>query len=670
MLWCANSNVDYLLEAVDFTKVQWSGGKLLQFGVSGGNPLVPTFSSFDGSLSATAAAGAVGGGGDGLVTLVPGHYGGFLSLCGNNATAHRPCCTRTASGGAWDGAIACNGSVAVRRLTVWSGDSGDLFLSGPGLLPLRDGSVDWAFPALGAGGGVLKYDANLGGYGAFLVSVDPQVAALAAGVAGVETRSRYRLSLPFGAEGVALAFGDESSTPRAAAAARASVTAADLFSSVSGDAAARAAAYGRNYASAFGWADVVDLVLLGGLGSSHDGGDDASEDGLACALNASDAAAQRFVTVDGPDFAAAAAARSGAGGGAELRRRPGQCGAALDAWTTAAAARAATDGVSTGSAGAAHPVGRLPIGGALASVSSAANVSAAGAVDPSVAANDASLVVVVRTDGEAVHAVDGNFHTAWMAAAPDGNATGDDGAAVVALEIGFLRHRLTALARLDLHWGDAGAALRAFVVEARNVSGDDRGGGGDGAWFPVGGYDPALPNGPFTLAGAAVASGAAEDAVAAVTSRADPTSTVHTLLGPFPLSPSRWFRVRLLPEGGAAAAGVAALREVVAYGAQVADDGGSGGWAEVPGWDAGAGEAPIAWLSNDEGKRAEGANLALRTPKRNVSGKRVVCLWSYVHLGMRCAVRAQSPSRAACPFTPTTTTAAWASVTACPAATA
>ena len=141
-------NVQYELRSLDWSQISsYAAGKArVAFGVSGGNPIVPTFTALDASSL------------DGHTSLISPLLNGFASVDG---------CAATPSGGVWGGAAAC--SHRARRLSVWSASQGVLTLSGPGY----DGvSSDDTSPVLGANAGRLRHDAlkgSEGGYGAVVL---------------------------------------------------------------------------------------------------------------------------------------------------------------------------------------------------------------------------------------------------------------------------------------------------------------------------------------------------------------------------------------------------------------------------------------------------------------------------------------------------------------------
>ena len=119
-------NVQYLLQSVDFSRLD-PIARRVAFGASGGNPIVPTFSSRDGSLG-------------GVRSLVSPFLNGFAAIPGCNVTAPH---------GPWGGAIAC--AHRVRRLSIWTDDQGNLTLAGPGYdVPPHD-----VPPVLSANAGIL-----------------------------------------------------------------------------------------------------------------------------------------------------------------------------------------------------------------------------------------------------------------------------------------------------------------------------------------------------------------------------------------------------------------------------------------------------------------------------------------------------------------------------------
>ena len=115
-----------------------TGKARVAFGASGGNPIVPTFTSFDTSLG-------------GHVSLISPLLDGFASVDG---------CAATDAAGVWGGATAC--SHRARRLSLWSAAQGELTLSGPGYAGVAS---DDSSPVLGANAGVLRHDGLRGAGG-------------------------------------------------------------------------------------------------------------------------------------------------------------------------------------------------------------------------------------------------------------------------------------------------------------------------------------------------------------------------------------------------------------------------------------------------------------------------------------------------------------------------
>ena len=99
-------------------------------GVEQGNPIAPIFVAKDSSL-------------DGLSSIVSPLLNGFGQVPGCSGPHPK-----------WDGGWACGQDVAIRRLTIWAPDMGDLQLVGPGYLV----EPDWSDPVLGSNGGVLHFD--------------------------------------------------------------------------------------------------------------------------------------------------------------------------------------------------------------------------------------------------------------------------------------------------------------------------------------------------------------------------------------------------------------------------------------------------------------------------------------------------------------------------------
>ena len=123
-----------LLEDVDMSRIVRSPGEpehLVTFlGTGKGNPLAPIFLARDSSL-------------DGLSSIVSPLLNGFGLVPGCSGPHEK-----------WDGGWACGQEVAVRRLTIWAPDMGNLQLIGPGYLV----EPDWSDPVLGSNGGVLHWD--------------------------------------------------------------------------------------------------------------------------------------------------------------------------------------------------------------------------------------------------------------------------------------------------------------------------------------------------------------------------------------------------------------------------------------------------------------------------------------------------------------------------------
>lgn len=117
----ASCNVNYWLRRVDFSQVP-SGRTLVQFGVSGGNPIVPIFTTFDDSLNASGyRSGSSGSGAGGARTLVSGRLSGWTDIEG--------CVPAKEFYGAdvYAGGTLCDDRVAVRRLSIYSPiDQGDV----------------------------------------------------------------------------------------------------------------------------------------------------------------------------------------------------------------------------------------------------------------------------------------------------------------------------------------------------------------------------------------------------------------------------------------------------------------------------------------------------------------------------------------------------------------
>ena len=129
--------VQYLLAGIDWTK--HTSKKRIQFGISGGNPITPTFISFDDSLG-------------GARTVVSRHLDGF------EAEGCKP------AGPLYDDGYACD--FAVRRLNVFAADLDDLFIEGPGYTEVKP---VWSSPVLGSNRGQMHWDRLRGvdkrGYG-------------------------------------------------------------------------------------------------------------------------------------------------------------------------------------------------------------------------------------------------------------------------------------------------------------------------------------------------------------------------------------------------------------------------------------------------------------------------------------------------------------------------
>jgi hypothetical protein len=134
-------NAQYLLRNVTYDLTDPEQSRITQFGVSGGNPVLPSFHSFDDSLL-------------GARSLVSKHLNGFADV---------PTCEKR-SDRVWDGGYACQ--QPVRRLQIWSPDQGNLRLDGPGLSVTN---ARESFPARMQNNGWLKYNRG-GGYGAVVVA--------------------------------------------------------------------------------------------------------------------------------------------------------------------------------------------------------------------------------------------------------------------------------------------------------------------------------------------------------------------------------------------------------------------------------------------------------------------------------------------------------------------
>ena len=123
-----------LLEDVDLSGIVRVPGEpehMITFlGVEQGNPIAPIFVAKDSSL-------------DGLSSIVSPLLNGFGQVPGCSGPHPK-----------WDGGWACGQDVAIRRLTIWAPDMGDLQLIGPGYLV----EPDWSHPVLGSNGGVLHFD--------------------------------------------------------------------------------------------------------------------------------------------------------------------------------------------------------------------------------------------------------------------------------------------------------------------------------------------------------------------------------------------------------------------------------------------------------------------------------------------------------------------------------
>lgn len=126
----AQCNVEILIEETTFDGVlaDWEGNtKYTFFGSSGGNPIAPIFLSKDNSLG-------------GHQAVVSHYLDGFANV---------PGCSYEYL---YDGYVCDN--VAIRRLTIWAPDMGDITLRGKGY----DVAPNFDFPVYGANGGILKYN--------------------------------------------------------------------------------------------------------------------------------------------------------------------------------------------------------------------------------------------------------------------------------------------------------------------------------------------------------------------------------------------------------------------------------------------------------------------------------------------------------------------------------
>jgi hypothetical protein len=228
---------EFVLEDVDFSG--YTGSRAFQYGISGGNPILPSFSSYDGSLNATRAGAKISGGGGLVITAVSGYLTGFLEregchkTVGNSYIAGNP-------QGFFDGSIVCDERTVVRRLNVWTSTNknyhGDLFLSGPGYHAVDSPNVSWTFPDLGNSGGVVHFDTTSTGFGVSVVA---------------NTGLWYNLSIPLFTDDIVLDFSDPPGQFPAGAAK----------------------------------SDVLKLIV----------------NGFPCVLNSSDAAAKMFVGHSGPE---------------------------------------------------------------------------------------------------------------------------------------------------------------------------------------------------------------------------------------------------------------------------------------------------------------------------------------------------------------------------------
>eukprot|EP00937_MAST-01D_sp_MAST-1D-sp2_P000340 g340.t1 len=160
-------NVMYLLRRVSFEGLDGysaarsalgfrgaaSTARLVQFGASGGNPIMPTFMTDDPSDMSLGGAR----------TLISRHLDGFASIRGCEAT----------TGNGWGGATACAQNISFRNLKIWSARNQSsamqpVRLMGPGYhsgTPNLTDS-DFGFPRFGQNWGFLSYDGLKKGYGA------------------------------------------------------------------------------------------------------------------------------------------------------------------------------------------------------------------------------------------------------------------------------------------------------------------------------------------------------------------------------------------------------------------------------------------------------------------------------------------------------------------------
>eukprot|EP00930_Biecheleria_cincta_P009405 TRINITY_DN11114_c0_g1_i1.p1 TRINITY_DN11114_c0_g1~~TRINITY_DN11114_c0_g1_i1.p1 ORF type:complete len:1517 (-),score=202.87 TRINITY_DN11114_c0_g1_i1:132-4682(-) len=148
-------SAQYVLKIVNFSGLTGGGGKYIQFGVSGGDAVAPTFTSFDSSFESVSGSTIPAG-----ATLVSGYLDGFKD------------CSKL--GPEWDDARMCR--YPVRRLNLYGDNQGSLTLSGPGyegVVPNMDAKV------LGRNAGTLTFDGFKKCYGAV-----------------VKVGSRYNVSSP------------------------------------------------------------------------------------------------------------------------------------------------------------------------------------------------------------------------------------------------------------------------------------------------------------------------------------------------------------------------------------------------------------------------------------------------------------------------------------------
>jgi len=133
----------YLLRNVTYELSDPTGSRITQFGVSGGNPILPTFHSFDNSLL-------------GAKSLVSGYMTGYADVPG--------CVKRSDT--VWNGAYACQ--TPARRLAVrTSFDMGNLLLEGPGMAK-HTRSISW--PELGQNEGWMRHAFNADLYGSVVLA--------------------------------------------------------------------------------------------------------------------------------------------------------------------------------------------------------------------------------------------------------------------------------------------------------------------------------------------------------------------------------------------------------------------------------------------------------------------------------------------------------------------